>query len=78
MRIDAFSVKAHKCSLRRPHFRSQNQRVLGAGIATDLQNYGVGESRLLELAEEGISFLCSGDSRKPVGFVGASFMRQGL
>ncbi len=46
--------------------------MLGARVTADPKNYSVGESRLLELAEEGISFLSTRDSRKPVGFADTS------
>jgi hypothetical protein len=57
----------------REYFRSQNIGALRARVANLAKRHGLTKTRRQKLAEEGISFLCSCDSSKPVAFARSHF-----
>jgi hypothetical protein len=64
------------CGCRSPageYFRSQNIGALRARVANLAKRHGLTKTRRQKLAEEGISFLCSCDSSKPVAFARSHF-----
>jgi hypothetical protein len=69
-----------RCSLLgllyRADFRGEHVRVLGSGVTALSENDSVRESCFSELAQEGNSFLRTGNSRKPIRFTGAGFWLQ--
>ena len=57
-------------------FRREYVWVFGSSVPTLPENDSFRESGFLELAQEGNSFLRTGNSRKPIRFTGQGFRRQ--
>ena len=76
---DTISPQAELCliwripSLYPTDFRREHVRGLSSGVTTLPENDRVRESGFPELAQEGNSFLRTGNSRKPICFTGSGF-----